>query len=68
MGLDAVTLSARRWLVDDAEEAAAMLTAVGFRYDQRTGCWVHQADRRVITARTVAAHDADWLAHWITDG
>ena len=52
----------------DSEEAVAMLTAVGFRYDQGTDCWVHQGERRVITAGTVAVHDTDWLAHWITDG
>jgi len=57
----------------DDDESAMMLTAVGFRYDsgrvslqrgrpllgpQRAGA--------LIDNRTVAAHDTDWLAHWIT--
>ena len=49
----------------DAEEAAAMLTAVGFRYNKDTGCWVHLKQGRAISRETVAAHDTDWLAHWI---
>jgi hypothetical protein len=53
----------------DAEEAAAMLTAVGFRHDEVTDCWVHPAgEGRAISSQTVAAHDTDWLARWITNG
>ena len=49
----------------DAEQTAAMLTAVGFTYDQASGSWVHE-NGRAITKETVAAHESDWVAHWIT--
>ena len=45
-----------------------MLTAVGFHYDKLTNCWVHPGEGRLISAQAVAAHDTDWLAHWITNG
>ena len=51
----------------DPEVSAAMLIAVGFRYVAGAGCWVHIDQERAITKETVAAHDTDWLAHWITD-
>jgi hypothetical protein len=50
----------------DAEEAAVMLAAAGFRYDKNTSCWIHHNQGRAISGRIVAAHDTDWLAHWIT--
>jgi hypothetical protein len=51
----------------EAEEAAAMLTAAGFRYNKNTECWVHREKGRAISRETVAVHDTVWLAHWITD-
>ena len=43
-----------------------MLTAVGFTFNQALGSWLHVENGRAITKETVAAHDTDWLAHWIT--
>jgi len=51
---------------DPRASAQAMLEAVGFVYHPATLCWVHWADKREIPASVVAAHDTDWLAHWIT--
>jgi hypothetical protein len=50
---------------DDAEQAAAMLRAVGFRYSKDVGCCVHTEQGRVISKETISAQDTDWLAHWI---
>jgi len=47
-------------------DARVMLAATGFVYDATVGYWVHRDGRRVIRHETVAAHDTDWLAHWIT--
>ncbi len=45
-----------------------MLTAVGFHYSDGLACWVHTERARIISKETIAAHDTDWLAHWITHG
>ena len=50
------------------DDAHVMLSATGFVYQATTGYWVHRDQGRVIHHETVAAHDTDWLAHWITGG
>jgi hypothetical protein len=50
----------------DAQAAAVMLAAAGFYDNKNAGCWVHREQGRVISKPTVAAHDTDWLARWIT--
>ena len=66
LGLDDIGPTAPYESVDEDAEQAAMLQAVGFRFSEDAGCWVHKEQGRVISKRTVAAHDTDWLAHWIT--
>lgn len=51
---------------DEAVEADAMLTAVGFRYSKDACCWLDRDEGRVISGETVAAHNTEWLARWIT--
>lgn len=50
----------------DAEEAAAMLKAMGYTYIEASACWINKADGRVISAAKIAEHDTEWLARWIT--
>jgi hypothetical protein len=59
----------RSWREDRAnsEASAAILRAVGFRYVPDADCWIHIEQGRAITKEMVAAHDTDWLAHWITE-
>ena len=45
-----------------------MLAATGFVYHATVGHWVHHEHGRMISRETVAAHDTDWLARWITNG
>jgi hypothetical protein len=52
--------------VDENAERAAMLTATGFPYNVLTDCWVNRSTGRAISTRTLARHDTDWLARWIT--
>ena len=63
----AAACNCRSLTVDaDAEQAAVMLAAAGFYDNKDAGCWVHRDQGRVISKPTVAAHDTDWLARWIT--
>ena len=50
------------------DDAHVMLAATGFVYHATVGQWVHREHGRAISNETVAAHDTDWLAHWITSG
>jgi hypothetical protein len=43
-----------------------MLEAAGFVYQQTSGLWINRESGRVISREAVAAHDSEWLAHWIT--
>jgi hypothetical protein len=57
--------------MDDAlppDDAHVMLEATGYVYEATAGHWVHRDHGHIISRETVAAHDTDWLAHWITDG
>jgi hypothetical protein len=48
------------------EDPHTMLEAVGFVYQETSGRWFHPESGRVISRETAAAHDSEWLAHWIT--
>jgi hypothetical protein len=49
------------------DDRHVMLTATGYVYHAAARRWVHREHGRVISHETVAVHDTDWLAHWITE-
>jgi len=49
-------------------DAQVMLAATGFVYHAGVELWINRNHGRAISRETVAAHDTDWLAHWITKG
>lgn len=38
----------------------------GYQQMQTSGLWFNRESGRVISREAVAAHDSEWLAHWIT--
>lgn len=38
----------------------------GYQQMQTSGLWFNRETGRVMSREAVAAHDSEWLAHWIT--